>query len=144
MFGATDAELCSLQVSKMENAGNHNIYAQFWFPLFLELLAIAVFVLTAWTARTTHSTKATIAGWRISSASTLALLGIAQGVLSTILTAVLSFLFEVMQWALIRRKDGLASIALLGISPTTGILGCLKIIFSRRCKLSDRIWPLFR
>jgi hypothetical protein len=38
----------------------------------------------------------------------------------------------------------LASVALLGISPTTGILGCLRIIFSRRCRLSDRIWPFLR
>lgn len=122
----------------------HSIYKQLWFPLSLELLATAVFVLTVWTAQTTHSTSVTIAGFKVDASSTLTLLSVSQGVLSSLITAILSSLFEAMQWTLTARENGLTSISLLGISPTTGVIGCLRIILSRRCRLAERLWPLLR
>jgi hypothetical protein len=42
------------------------------------------------------------------------------------------------------RHDGLSSLGLLGLSPTTGIMGSLAIIFTRQLRAVDRLRPFFR
>ncbi|KAL3477935.1 hypothetical protein BJX99DRAFT_256904 [Aspergillus californicus] len=124
--------------------GKRGVFEQLMFPFVLQLLATVVFVLTAWIAQTTHSTTVTIGRFTLDSSWTLALLSVFQGLLSTILTVVLSSLFELIHWTMTARRDGVRSISLLGLSPTTGALGSLRIIFSKRCRLVDRLWPLLR
>ncbi|KAL3477565.1 hypothetical protein BJX99DRAFT_257378 [Aspergillus californicus] len=119
-------------------------YSQLWFPVLLEVLATAIFVLIAWIAQTTWSPAVTIAGYTVDSSQTLTLLSAFQGLLSTLVTAVLSSVFELIQWFLTARDNGLRSIGLLGLSPTTAVIGSMKIIFSRHSRLLDRLWPVLR
>ncbi|KAL2852043.1 hypothetical protein BJY01DRAFT_244659 [Aspergillus pseudoustus] len=118
--------------------------SQTWLPILLEVLSTVVFILTAWIAKSTHTPRVALAGFIIDSSSTLTLLSIFSGLLSTLLTIVLSCIFELIHWALTVREDGLSSIGLLGLSPTTGIMGSLTIIFTRRLRATDRLWPLLR
>ncbi|KAL4994396.1 hypothetical protein BDV10DRAFT_189064 [Aspergillus recurvatus] len=121
-----------------------DLYSQVWFPLVLELGSTAIFVVTAWIAQTTHSPRVTIGGVTIDSSSTLTMLSFFQGLHSALATSVLSSLFEFVHWTLTARDNGLTSIGLLGLSPTTGALGSVRIIFSKSRRLPDRIWPLLR
>ncbi|KAL3458892.1 hypothetical protein BJX64DRAFT_291799 [Aspergillus heterothallicus] len=119
-------------------------FSQTWLPILLEVVSTAVFILTAWIAKSTHTPRVALAGFVIDSSSTLTLLSIFSGILSTLLTVVLACVFELIHWALTVRDDGLSSIALLGLSPTTGIMGSLTIIFTRGLQATDRLWPLLR
>jgi hypothetical protein len=42
------------------------------------------------------------------------------------------------------RQHGLSSVGLLGLSPTTGIMGSLTIIFTQQLRTVDRFWPFLR
>ncbi|KAL3443429.1 hypothetical protein BJX65DRAFT_311930 [Aspergillus insuetus] len=118
--------------------------SQTWFLVLLEMLSTVIFILTAWIAKSTHTPRVALAGFIIDSSSTLTLLSILSGLLSTLLTLVLACVFELIHWALTVRDDGLSSVSLLGLSPTTGIMGSLTIIFTRRLRAVDRLWPLLR
>ncbi|KAF2267579.1 hypothetical protein CC78DRAFT_591957 [Lojkania enalia] len=70
----------------------------------------------------------------------LAILRIAQGVLSTFTTLGLMHAFEMVQWALAGREEGLGFSSFLGLSPTTTLWGVLTIALSRVSKISERLW----
>ncbi|KAL3481487.1 hypothetical protein BJX99DRAFT_253411 [Aspergillus californicus] len=125
--------------------GKHNLYSQIWFPFFLELLSITVFVLTTWIAQTTlELTPRTFLGFRIGSSSILTLLSITNALQSILISTILFSLFDAINWTLIGRGKGFSSIGVLGLSPTTGFFGSVRILFSRCSRLSHRLWPLLR
>ncbi|KAL6232432.1 hypothetical protein BDW75DRAFT_242960 [Aspergillus navahoensis] len=130
--------------SKAGEMRKRYLCSQVWFPLVLELGSTAIFVVTAWIAQTTHAPPMTLGGFTVDASSTLTLLSVLQGLHSVLATFVLSSLFEFMHWTLTARDSGLTSIGLLGLSPTTGALGSVRIIFSKNCRLPDRLWPLLR
>lgn len=71
--------------------------------------------------------------------NTLTILRLLQGVLSLCTTFVLLRAFEILQWALSGRKDGVRALLLLGLSPTTGVVGTTGLIFSRQVQWKDRV-----
>jgi hypothetical protein len=77
----------------------------------------------------------------IDSSLTLTLLSIFSGLLLTLFTIVLASVFELIHWALTVRQHGLSLVGLLGLSPTTGIMGSLTIIFNWRLRAVDKLWP---
>ncbi|KAL4939924.1 hypothetical protein BDV06DRAFT_197802 [Aspergillus oleicola] len=121
-----------------------NIYSQLLFPFLLEILSITIFALTVWIARTTLTMQMSILGLTINSSSILTLLSISQAIQSVLITTILFSLFEALNWTLIGRETGLSSISAIGLSPTTGVIGAIKIIFSRCSQFPDRVWPLLR
>ncbi|ORY14471.1 hypothetical protein BCR34DRAFT_560515, partial [Clohesyomyces aquaticus] len=82
--------------------------------------------------------------FKIDIGSTLAVLRIAQGVLSTLTTIGLLRALEMLQWGLAGRKHGLAGSAFLSLSPTTHILGVIRIVLSRLSNWSARGWSVIR
>ncbi|KAL4904201.1 hypothetical protein BDW74DRAFT_179291 [Aspergillus multicolor] len=117
--------------------GKRNLYSQIWLPFLLELLSITIFVLTAWIAQTTLqlTPRTSILGYTINASSILTLLSITNGLQSILTSTIL---------ALIGRDKGFSSIGVLGLSPTTGFFGVLRIFFSRCSRFLDRLWPLLR
>lgn len=59
--------------------------------------------------------------------------------LSVCSTAVLLTTFDLIQWALTSRDNGVSSLCLLGLSPTSGYLGTLGLAFSRHARWTDRL-----
>ncbi|KAL4789329.1 hypothetical protein BDV19DRAFT_395148 [Aspergillus venezuelensis] len=121
----------------------HKYYSQLWYPAVLELLSVTIFVLTACIAQATF-TLSSILGYTVDSGSVLTLLSIFQGLQSIMVTAILFGLFEILHWVLMARDIGLPSISAIGLSPTTGPIGALRVLFSRCSELPDRLWPLLR
>ncbi|KAF2464221.1 uncharacterized protein BDR25DRAFT_159442, partial [Lindgomyces ingoldianus] len=76
--------------------------------------------------------------------STLAVLRVTQGVLSTLTTIGLMNALEMLQWGLAGRNHGLDSSVFLGLSPTTHISGVFRIVISRRSKWTARAGGLVR
>ncbi|KAL4876794.1 hypothetical protein BJY04DRAFT_222803 [Aspergillus karnatakaensis] len=113
--------------------GKRNLYSQIWFPFLLELLSIAVFVLTAWIAQTTLelTPKTSFLGFTIDSSTIITLLSITNGLQAVLISTILFSLFEAINWTLIGRGNGCSSVGVLGLSPTTGFLGSVRIVFSR-------------
>ncbi|KIW23718.1 hypothetical protein, variant [Cladophialophora immunda] len=111
----------------------------------LVTLTTGVFVVTAWFAQATfsvssvsnlNSSLARMLDVNIS--STLTILRSLQAVLSVLATSILLKSFEMVQWALAAREDGVGSLCLLGLSPTSSILGTLQLVCSRRARWMDR------
>jgi hypothetical protein len=71
--------------------------------------------------------------------STLIILRLLEGVLSVCSSTVLLTSFSMIQWALTSRDDGVSSLCLLGLSPTSRYLGTLGLAFSRHSRWTDRL-----
>lgn len=76
--------------------------------------------------------------FHLSTSSTLTILRLLQGLLSTCSVFVLLQAFELLTWASISRNSGSRILHLLGLSPTTGILGTCSIGLSKHAKWVDR------
>ena len=130
-------------------------------PLLLTVLSSALFGITAWFTQATFSTTtANAAGGgsggsgsakrmlgrllKVQFGSSLAILRVLQGLLSTTTTMGLMKVFELIQWALTGRHQGLRCLSLLSLSPSTGLKGTLGIIFSRQARFADRLWGSMR
>ncbi|KAF2470127.1 uncharacterized protein BDR25DRAFT_152192, partial [Lindgomyces ingoldianus] len=82
--------------------------------------------------------------FKIDVGSTLAVLRITQGILSTCTTIGLMRALEMLQWGLAGRHHGLEGSTFLGLSPTTHLLGVFRISISRISKWPARAWGLGR
>lgn len=131
--------------------------------ILLLLFTAAIFAVTAWFAQTTFSVSS-IDNARSGSvlfisfcnprannstscssalflgvSSTLTILRLLEGVLSACSTTVLLTSFGFIQWALTSRDDGVSSLCLLGLSPSSGYLGTLGLAASRHSRVVDRL-----
>jgi hypothetical protein len=119
--------------------------------LALALAATALFAVTAWFAASTFSDKPENQAnyifqshFKISFSSTVTVLRVLQGLTSISTAAAVAGSFEQMQWTLASRDRGLRLLSFLGLSPTTGIFGTVKLVFGRKEQNSDRAWAAFR
>ncbi|EXJ61433.1 uncharacterized protein A1O5_11749 [Cladophialophora psammophila CBS 110553] len=71
--------------------------------------------------------------------NTLTILRLLEGVLSVYTSAVMLRACELLQWSLSSRRDGVDALRLLGLSPTTGILGKIGLTFSKHASWKDRL-----
>jgi len=111
------------------------------------IAATATFIVTAWFANATFSGESSARTFRvlkdvlhIDVRNTLTVLSILQGVLSFLMGIVLDDVLELVQWSLMGRAQGLQTLSILGLSPTTGAAGTLGIVFSRMANKTNRIW----
>lgn len=115
--------------------------------LLLALFTSAIFVLTAWYAQATFSDETTTAFrrslariFKVEVGSALAILRTLQGVLTTLSTIALFKAFELVQWALVGQEKGVDVLKLLGVSPSTGLLGTMGVVLNGRSRVSDKLW----
>lgn len=80
----------------------------------------------------------------VSVSSTVAILRVLEGLLSLCSGAVLSSAFESLHWGLSGRARGLRLLCLLGLSPTSGLVGTLSLAFSKHACGADRFAALGR
>jgi hypothetical protein len=121
------------------------------FLLLLAMLTTGIFGLTAWYANAAFSAELTNSATNalhkllsVEVGSAIAILRILQGLLATLTTIALSNAFEAIQWALISDRNGINCLKLLGISPTTGVLGTLGLIVDTHSRLAVRSWAFLR
>lgn len=114
--------------------------------LSLALFAVIVlFVQASKYAERDSTQKRQLAGILQTKASlTLAILRTAQAVLSTITTLGLNNALEHIQWTLSSSAPGLPFSSLLALSPATGKMGLLQLLFSNGALASSRLWTLLR
>jgi hypothetical protein len=126
----------------------------FWdssYLFFVALLSTALFGFALWYVQAAFSAETAIRTrqilyrvFKIDVGSTLAVLRITQGVLSTCSTIALMRALEMLQWGLAGRDHGLEGSAFLSLSPSTHIFGVLRIVLSRISKWTARAWGLVR
>lgn len=81
---------------------------------------------------------------KLGSSNTLAVVRVAQGILSVLMTLALYDAFTLLQWVMTSSKGGLSYLSLLALSPTTSGFGSLALIMSSASKLPAKIWAFFR
>lgn len=119
--------------------------------LALAIAPTALFAVTAWFATSTFSGKPgnqanhiLQSHLKISFSSTVTVLRVLQGLTSTFTAAAVAQSFEGIQWTLASRDRGVRLLSFLGLSPTTGIFGAVKLVFGRKEQQSDRAWAASR
>src|SRR6266536_5313410 len=115
--------------------------------LLLALFTSLGFVLTAWYAQAIYSDETKTAFqrflariYKVEVGSALTILRILQGALTTLSTIALFKAFELVQWALVGQEKGVNALRLLGVSPSTGLLGTIGVVLNRRSRVSDKLW----
>ncbi|KAK7917442.1 hypothetical protein PG985_011050 [Apiospora marii] len=81
---------------------------------------------------------------KINSSLTLAFARTAQAVLSFLTTFALQNTFQYIQWAVLGRPQGLSYTSMLGLSPTTGALGMMCLVWSSSTNASSKAWAIIR
>lgn len=76
--------------------------------------------------------------FEISFTATVAILTVLQGLISYFTADAVAQSFETIQWTLASRDGGLRLLSFLALSPTTGVIGALKLVFGKHEKLPDR------
>ncbi|GAB7354876.1 hypothetical protein MBLNU459_g5518t1 [Dothideomycetes sp. NU459] len=119
--------------------------------LALVLATTALFALTAWFAASTFQGKPGNQAnhilqthLKLSFSSTVVILRVLQGLTSALTAAAVAQSFEGIEWALASRDRGVRLLSFLGISPTTGIIGAVKLLFGDQVRPSDRMWAVSR
>jgi hypothetical protein len=109
--------------------------------------ATAVFIVTSWFANATFSEvtysnarRALQHALHVDPGDTLTVLSTLQGTLTFLMSMVLDNTLELVQWSLIGRKIGLDALSILALSPSTGAVGSLGILFSATAKTRSRLW----
>lgn len=104
-------------------------------------------MLTAWYAQAIFSDEQTTSFQRflarifkVEVGSALAILRILQGALTTSSTIALFKAFELVQWALVGQEKGVDALRLLGVSPSTGLLGTMGVVLNGRSRVGDKLW----
>ncbi len=103
--------------------------------------------MTAWYAQAIYSDETKTAFqrflariYKVEVGSALTILRILQGALTTLSTIALFKAFELVQWALVGQEKGVNALRLLGVSPSTGLLGTIGVVLNRRSRVSDKLW----
>src|SRR5947207_1053156 len=120
----------------------HSTFKQFIWPSLLTGFTIAVFCVTAVFAEASVSVNSV--SYLKKFGSTLAILRILQGLTFTLTSLTLNPPLELIQWSLASRNNGLRLLTFLSISPTTGVLGMLGMVFRENPKACDRAWAAYK
>ena len=107
----------------------------------------ALFAVTAWFAGSTFAGKPgnqanhiLQSHLKISFSLTVTVLRVLQGLTSTFTAAAVAQSFEGLQWTLASRDCGVRLLSFLGLSPSTGILGAIKLVIGKKEQQVDRAW----
>lgn len=119
-----------------------SIIKQSFWQYGLTVLTTAVFIITAVFSQ--NSTSVSSISFLKKFSSTLAVLRILQGFTSALTTLALNQTLESIQWSLVSQENGLRLLNFLSISPTTGIVGMLKMAFLGKRQPSDQVWTIGR
>lgn len=76
--------------------------------------------------------------------STLAILRLLEGLLSLCVATAISKSFEIVQWSLLARNEGLPALLHLGLSPITGLWGTLALISGKKSSGAARLASVAR
>jgi hypothetical protein len=119
--------------------------------LFTVLISTALFAVTAWFAQAAFTPAAAVSAsnalaqmFKVDTGDALAILRVMQGFTSTFTTMGMTVAFELTQWALAGRPEGIPFMRFLGIAPTTTFVGIIAIVVSRFTGLVDRLWSILR
>lgn len=139
--GRTSPERAKSRVSFRDTA---NLFS-------MALLSIVVFIFVVWYVQAAVSAETAIRTnqvvhqvLRVDLGSTLAVLRVTQGILSTLTTIGVMSALEMLQWILAGRDHGVESSVFLGLSPATGLFGVFRILISRKSRWTARAWSLVR
>ncbi|KAI0872377.1 hypothetical protein GGS24DRAFT_18477 [Hypoxylon argillaceum] len=122
-----------------------------WLQICLGVVTIGLFaviivlVQASFAAQTRSDSNQALASIdKINMSLTLGILRLSQGILSALTTFLLDESFQFLQWTLISSKKGLSYASILGMSPTTGVLGMISLITSPLAKGTSIVWALLR
>lgn len=122
-----------------------------WLQICLGVVTIGLFaviivlVQASFAAQTRSDSNQALASIdKINMSLTLGILRLSQGILSALTTFLLDESFQFLQWTLISSKKGLSYASILGMSPTTGVLGMISLITSPLAKGTSIFWALLR
>ena len=115
--------------------------------LLIVAIATALFVVTAWFARSTFASTSAARTKRlllnvfhVDIGDTLTILAILSGVTGRAMAIVLDKTLESIQWGFTSREKGVPVLAILALSPTTGAWGSAGILFGKKSDLAARHW----
>ncbi|KAK5627505.1 hypothetical protein RRF57_003220 [Xylaria bambusicola] len=114
--------------------------------LILALLAVVVvFVRATYDAERNSEKKLALDRlMKTNVSTTLGVLRVSQGILSTLTSLSIIESLVALQWSMIESRRGLGYLDLLALSPTSGIAGALKLICSPITKGSSKAYALLR
>ncbi|KAJ8128335.1 hypothetical protein O1611_g5298 [Lasiodiplodia mahajangana] len=122
-----------------------------WKQLLINLLILALLVVVAVFVQATYDAERNsvekVALDRLMKAdvsTTLAVLRVSQGILSTLTSLSLVDSLVALQWSMIESRQGLGYLDLLALSPTSGIAGALELICSSITKRSSKAYAFLR
>lgn len=104
------------------------------------LLAATILILIAYFAQATFDSSP---GW-LDASNTLTLLTVLLAVSTVLLTSAVHQAFELIQWTAIGDVRGTTLLVILAISPTTSLLGVLRVLMHRQADLKARFGAILR
>ncbi|KAF2659788.1 hypothetical protein K491DRAFT_622242 [Lophiostoma macrostomum CBS 122681] len=144
----TPTDTDSLPTGKPSFSGIFKTTSWLFFTI---VVATALFAVTAWFAQSAFTPAAAVSAsnalahmFKVDTGDALAILRVMQGITSTCTTMGMTVAFELTQWALAGRPEGIPFMRFLGIAPTTTFVGILAIVMSRVTDLVDRLWSILR
>ncbi|KAI0438358.1 hypothetical protein F4803DRAFT_569647 [Xylaria telfairii] len=109
------------------------------------LAVVVVFVRATYDAERNSARKAALDRlMKADVSTTLAVLRVSQGILSTLTSLSLVDSLVALQWSMIESRQGLGYLDLLALSPTSGITGALELICSSLTKGSSKAYAFLR
>lgn len=111
------------------------------------LFTCSVFAVTAWFAQATFSNEESSRTrdvlkdvFKVDIGDTLTILAVLSGLLGLLTGMSIDTAFETMQWYLTCRAGGVSMSTILAVSPTTGALGSIKLLYRRGPSAGARLW----
>jgi hypothetical protein len=118
------------------------IRLKFWTTLLSALFSLGLLGIIVGTAQVYVGLSGTRS--QFDASAMLTTLSILQFLLTTFTASAVSQILECLQWKFISSTSETSAFKLLGISPTTGYLGSLKIASFSSVRSSDRCWSIFK
>ena len=117
--------------------------------LLLLLTSSVLFALIVWFVYTTFSAERKSRNGqalddllRLDASNALAILRVLQGLMTLASASALAHSLELVQWCLCARSHGISYVVFLILSPATGHIATLRLLFSRSIKRMHRMWAL--
>jgi hypothetical protein len=122
-----------------------------WKQLLLNLLILALLVVVVVFVKTTYDAErnsvqkiALDTLMKVNVSTTLSVLRVTQGILSTLSSFSLIESLVALQWSIIESHQGLPYLDLLALSPTSGVAGALSLLRSSIASGSSKSYALLR
>ncbi|TGJ81959.1 hypothetical protein E0Z10_g6802 [Xylaria hypoxylon] len=122
-----------------------------WKQLLINLLILALLVVVVIFVQATYDAERNsmrkVALGRLMKtdvSTTLAVVRVSQGILSTLTSLSLIEILVTLQWSMIESRQGLGYLDLLALSPTSSVTGALELIFSSITKGSSKAYAFLR